>query len=125
LETSLLFAAETYRIRAAVFEVHKTVGPGFLEAVHQECLALEFETAGISYAALRPAPLHYKGVQLAQTYRPDFVCFDKIVLELKAVREIAPEHRAQTINYLRVTGLKVGLLANFGAQSAKIERFAL
>jgi GxxExxY protein len=69
--------------------------------------------------------LHYKGVRLAQSYTPDFICFDKIVLELKAVRELAPEHRAQTMNYLKATGMRLGLLVNFGGQSAKIERFAL
>ena len=125
MEERLLFADETYRIRAAVFEVHKTIGAGFLEAVYQECLALEFSSAAIPFAALRPVPLHYKSMRLAQSYTPDFICFDKIVLELKAVRELAPEHRAQTLNYLKATGLRVGLLINFGAQSARVERFAL
>jgi GxxExxY protein len=125
LEERLLFGEETFRIRAAVFEVHKTIGAGFLEAVYQECLALEFAGLDIPFAALRPVPLHYKGVRLAQSYTPDFICFDKIVLELKAVRELAPEHRAQTMNYLKATGMRLGLLVNFGGQSAKIERFAL
>ncbi|HEY0435232.1 MAG TPA: GxxExxY protein [Phenylobacterium sp.] len=125
MEKPLLFAEETFRIRGAVFDVHKVIGPGFLEAVYQECLGLEFASRGIPFAAMRPVPLHYKGVRLSQSYTPDFVCFDKIVLELKAARELAPEHRAQIMNYLKATGLTLGLLINFGALSAKIERFAL
>ena len=121
----LLFADETYRIRAAAFEVHTVMGVGFLEAVYQECLALEFAKRGVPFAALRPIRLRYKDEELKQTYTPDFMCFDKIIVELKVVREIAPEHRAQVLNYLKATGARVGLLINFGAQSAKIERFAL
>jgi GxxExxY protein len=70
-------------------------------------------------------PIEYKGRQVKQSYVPDFVCFGRIIVELKAVRDFAPEHRAQTINYLRATGMRVGLLVNFGAQDARIERFAL
>jgi GxxExxY protein len=125
MEEPLLFAEETYRIRAAIFEVHKNIGMGFLEAVYQECLTLEFAKRKIPFAALRPVKLYYDGHQLSQTYTPDFVCFEKIILELKVAREFAPEHRAQVMNYLKATGLRVGLLANFGSTSAKIERFAL
>jgi GxxExxY protein len=125
LDEPLLFADETFRIRAAVFEVHKTIGAGFLEAVYQECLALEFANGAIPFAPFRRIPLRYKGTTLAQSYAPDFICFEKIVLELKAVRELAPEHRAQTMNYLKATGMRLGLLINFGAPSAQIERFAL
>jgi GxxExxY protein len=125
MEQPLLFAEETYRIRAAAFDVHTAMGAGFLEAVYQECLALEFARRNIPFCALRPVQLRYKGEALKQTYNPDFTCFDKIIVELKVAREIAPEHRAQVINYLKATGMKVGLLINFGAQSARIERFAL
>jgi GxxExxY protein len=125
LEESLLFADETFRIRAAVFEVHKTLGSGFLEAVYQESLALEFAGSGIPFAALRQIPLNYKGISLTQRYTADFVCFEKVIVEIKAVRELAPEHRAQTMNYLKATGMRLGLLINFGGPSAKIERFAL
>jgi GxxExxY protein len=122
---SLLHAEETFRIRGAVFDVHSTLGSGFLEAVYQECLALEFADRTIPFRAQQALGLEYKGRRLRQTYAPDFVCFDKIIVELKVVREIAPEHRAQVINYLRASGMKVGLLVNFGAAEAKIERFAL
>lgn len=122
---SLLHAEETFRIRGAVFEVHSTLGSGFLEAVYQECLALEFSGREIPFRSQPILALDYKGMRLRQTYSPDFVCFDRIVVELKVAREIAPEHRAQVINYLRATGMSLGLLVNFGAAQAKIERFAL
>ena len=79
----------------------------------------------IPFAAEPKLSLAYKGVPLATSYTPDFVCFEKLIVQLKAVRGIAPEHRAQTINYLRASGLRLGLLINFGGPSAEIERFAL
>lgn len=121
----MLYAEETFRVRGAIFDVHTTMGPGFLEAVYQECLALEFSARGIPFAAQKLLALEYKGRALRQTYAADFVCFDKIVIELKVARVLAPEHRAQVINYLRATGIRVGLLVNFGEAEAKIERFAL
>ncbi|HEY8574628.1 GxxExxY protein [Phenylobacterium sp.] len=123
---NLLFADETFRIRGAVFEVYRTMGPGFLEAVYQECLAIEFAERRIPFVAMQPLHIEYQGRKLRKSYTPDFVCFDRVVLELKVAREIAPEHRAQTLNYLRATGLRLGLLINFGATpEVKIERFAL
>jgi GxxExxY protein len=124
LHGSLLHAEETFRIRGAVFEVHGTLGSGFLEPVYQECLALEFGERGIPFRAQQALTLEYKGRRLKQTYVPDFICFEQIIVELKVAREFAPEHRAQTINYLRATGMKLGLLVNFGSSEAKIERFA-
>src|SRR5207253_1908052 len=100
---ALLFENETFLIRAAVFEVSREMGAGFLEAVYQECLTLEFRKKGIAFEALPKLGLSYKGVALKQQYVPDFVCFGRVLVELKAVREIAPEHRAQVINYLRAT----------------------
>jgi GxxExxY protein len=126
MHESLLYADEVFLIQGAVFEVYRTMGAGFLEAVYQECLALEFADRGIPHRALQRVRLRYKGRPLRQTYSPDFVCFDRIILELKASGDLAPEHRAQTINYLRATGLRLGLLINFGATPrVKIERFAL
>lgn len=124
-EGELLHAEETFRIRGAIFEVQRTIGGGFLEAVYQECLAIEFQSRGIPFVGLRPLELTYKGQRLRQRYTPDFVCFDRIIVELKAARDLAPEHRAQLINYLRATGLTVGLLANFGPDKAKVERVVL
>ncbi len=86
----LVHADETFRIRGAVFEVHSTLGSGFLEAVYQECLALEFAARAIPSRAQQPMTLDYKGTRLRQTYIPDFICFDRIIVELKVVRAIAP-----------------------------------
>jgi GxxExxY protein len=102
------------------------MGAGFLEAVYQECLGLEFTAREIPFRAQQPLALAYKGVRLKQAYIADFVCFDRIVIELKATRDIAPEHRAQTLHYLRATGLRLGLLVNFGSTPrAKVERLVL
>jgi GxxExxY protein len=101
------------------------MGSGFLEAVYQECLAIEFARQNVAFEALKPLRLRYCDHELRQSYVADFVCYDRIIVELKSVRALAPEHRAQTINYLRAAELKVGLLVNFSASSAEIERFAL
>jgi GxxExxY protein len=122
----LLYREEVFRIQGAVFEVNRSMGRGFLEAVYQECLALEFSASGIPFQALPMLRLSYKGAALKQIYRPDFICFDAIIVELKVAREIAAEHRAQVLNYLRATGLQVGLLVNFGnASRAAVERLVL
>lgn len=102
------------------------MGCGFLEHVYQECLAKEFGLRNIAYREKPELRLTYKQMQLERTYEPDFICFDTIIVELKAVKEIAPEHQAQILNYLKATGLKLGLLVNFGAYpKAVIQRFAL
>jgi len=117
---------ETFRIRGAMFHVHGAMGTGFLEAVYQACLAIEFRRRGIAFEALKPLRLEYDGERLQQTYIADFVCFDRIIVELKAVKAIAPEHRAQVMNYLKATKFDIGLLANFGASPAlQVERFLL
>jgi GxxExxY protein len=122
-QVGLLFAEEVFRIQGAVFEVNRELGAGFLEGVYQECLTLEFAARQIPFVALPQLSLTYKGHPLRQTYTPDFVCFDRIIVELKVAREIAPEHRAQVINYLKASGLRLGLLVNFGgASKAKVER---
>ncbi len=122
----LLYEPETFRIQGAVFEVNRVMGAGFLEAVYQEALSREFELRCVPFVAKPQISITYKGVRLKQTYEPDFICFDRVIVELKAVREIAPEHRAQTVNYLKATGLRVALLVNFGGLGrAPVERFAL
>ena len=119
----LKFADESYRIRGAVFEVYREMGCGYLEAVYQECLEREFVRQGIPFAAQRELLLQYKGEMLVQPYKPDFICYDRIIVELKAVKELANEHRAQVHNYLKATGLELGLLVNFGHYpKAEIER---
>ena len=119
----LLFAEESYQIRGAIFEVYREMGCGFLEAVYQECLEREFAKQGVPFVAQQELVLHYKGDRLEQTYKPDFICFDKIIIEIKAVKELADQHRAQMHNYLKASGLKLGLLVNFGHHpKAEIER---
>ena len=90
------------------------MGCGFLEAVYQECLQLEFIGRGIPFRPQEPLELRYKGKVLEQKYVPDFVCFEKVVLEIKALKELCNEHRSQVHNYLKATGYKLGLLVNFG-----------
>ena len=126
MEGRLIYEDEAFRVRGAAFEVYRTMGPGFLEAVYQECLELELRRRSIPFETQKSLQLTYQGHALRQSYVADLVCFDEIVVELKACSTIAPEHRAQTINYLRATGLKLGLLMNFGsAPKMQIERFAL
>ena len=123
---SLIFEEETFAIRGAVFEVYREMGCGFLEAVYQECLEKELISRGIPHVSQQELKLVYKGTLLQQSYKPDLICYEQIILELKAVKEIAPEHKAQVINYLKASNLKLGLLINFGSHpKAQIERFAL
>jgi len=122
----LLYENEAFQIRGAAFEVDRAMGAGFLEAAYQECLEVEFARRGVPFAAHRPLGLTYQGQLLRQAYVADFVCYGRIIVELKSVRIIAPEHRAQTVNYLRVTDMKLGLLINFGASpKIEMERFVL
>lgn len=104
----------TYNILGACFHVYKTMGCGFLEAVYQECLEIEFKTRKILYKAQPRLDLAYRGQALKQQYVPDFIVYDAVILELKAVAALAEEHQAQLLNYLHATGLEVGLLVNFG-----------
>jgi GxxExxY protein len=112
--TDIVYKDESYRIMGACFEVYKDKGCGFLELVYQECLELELQSQGIVFVAHPELSLTYKRSLLKQTYRPDFVCEDKIILEIKAVSALADEHRAQVHNYLRATRHRLGILANFG-----------
>jgi GxxExxY protein len=122
----LLYETEAFQIRGAAFEVYRAMGAGFLEAVYQECLEVEFANRGVPFEAHRPLALAYQGQPLRQTYVADFVCYDRVIVELKSVRTIAPEHRAQIVNYLRATDMKLGLLINFSASpKIEIERFVL
>lgn len=120
----ILFKDEVYAIQGAVFEVYKVLGCGFLEAVYQECLEIELASRGIPFVSQKDLMLSYKGQPLVQRYRPDLICFDSIIVELKAATELANEHRAQLLNYLKATGMRLGLLVNFGHHpKAQIERF--
>ena len=109
----VLFKEESYKIIGAAMEVHRQLGCGFVEAVYQEALELELAARGIPYKSQSEISINYKGKRLRQTYRADIICFDKVILELKAVKQLLPEHAAQLQNYLRATGTKLGLLVNF------------
>lgn len=110
----VLYREESYSILGACFEVYKEKGCGFLESVYQECLSIEFELQHIPFIAQHPLSLSYKDRPLQQMYLPDFICFDKIIVEIKAVSTLDDIHRAQVHNYLKSTGYKLGLLINFG-----------
>jgi GxxExxY protein len=110
----LLYKDESYAIIGACFEVYKEKGNGFVEPVYQECLELELLAQKIPFSAQSALRLTYKGIELKQRYIPDFICYDKIIVEIKAVKQLTDEHRAQVLNYLKATGLRLGLLANFG-----------
>ena len=120
---TLIFEQESYCIRGAIFEVYREMGCGFLESVYQECLEREFVIQNIPFCAQPKIKLEYKNQVFNQICIPDFICFDKIVIELKAVECLSDSHRAQVHNYLNATGLKLAFLVNFGHfPKARIER---
>lgn len=120
----IVYREECYKIQGAVFSVYREMGCGFLEAVYQECLEKEFGAQEIPFVAMPELQLAYKGCLLKQTYRPDFLCYGRIIVELKAVKALAPEHEAQVLNYLKASNNKVGLLVNFGSYpKVMIRRF--
>ena len=114
MKTTLIYEAESYQIIGACFEVYREKGCGFLEPVYQECMEIELRLRGVPFVPQKPLALEYKGCPLRAKYEPDFICHEKIILELKAVSELAQEHRAQVQNYLKATRFKLGLLVNFG-----------
>jgi GxxExxY protein len=113
----LIHKDEAYAITGACFEVYNDKGCGFLEAVYQECLEIELGLRGIPFQPQAELEISYKERRLKQHYYPDFLCFNKIILEIKAVSALADEHRAQVHNYLKATDLRLGLLVNFGHRS--------
>lgn len=117
---NIIHKAESFEIMGACFEVYKEKGCGFLETVYQECLEMELGDRKIPFKAQVPLALTYKGRPLKSKYVPDFICYDKIIVELKAVSTLTDEHRAQVQNDLRATGMKLGLLINL-AHYPKLE----
>ena len=102
------------------------MGSGFLEAVYHECMERELKVRGIPFESQKELKLVYKGEELKQSYKPDFICYEKIIVELKALKDVTNEHRAQVFNYLKATNLRLGLLINFGHYpKATIERIVL
>ena len=119
---SLLFETETYKIIGACMEVHSKLGPGFLEAVYQEALEKEFDKNEIPYKRQVKLELYYDDAKLNKYYIADFVCYDQIIIELKASSFIHKDHEAQVLNYLKATDYEVGLLVNFGQHSLTWKR---
>jgi GxxExxY protein len=119
---SLLFEKESYKIIGAAQEVHRELGSGFLEAVYQEALAIELTSNDIEFEKEKKLEILYKGTTLEKYYIADFVCFNKIILEIKTVSAIDNNHLAQVINYLKATGFNLGFIINFGAKSLEFKR---
>lgn len=120
----LIYKEEAYKIIGCCFEVHKDLGCGFLEAVYQEALAIEFINQKIPFAAFPEMVVHYKGIELHKKYYPDFLCFDGIILEIKAMETLGPADEAQILNYLKGTKKPLGILVNFGKEKLQYKRFA-
>ena len=104
-------------------EVHRTLGQGFLESVYQEALEIEMSKREIPFSSQTKIQIHYKDIPMEHYFVADFVCYDKIIVELKSVSTVLPEHEAQIINYLRATGFKLGILLNFNEESLYYKRY--
>ncbi len=123
--SELILADLTYKIIGACFEVHKQLGCGFLEPVYQEALELEFLEQGILFQREQLIKISYKGKVLSKKYKADFVCYDKIIIELKSLSKLTSDHESQLLNYLKATGFELGLLVNFGTKRLEHKRMIL
>ena len=119
----ILYKDLSYRVMEAVFEVHNTLGPGFLESLYEEALAYELELRGIPFERQKAITVHFKGREIG-THRLDFVIDGKIVLEIKATAALTDTFKQQTLSYLKATGLKLGILINFGTSRVEYTRIA-
>ena len=119
---NLLYESETYNIIGAAIAVHNELGPGFLEAIYQEALEYEFKLKNVSAEKEVPLQVFYKDRLLSKFYIADFVCYDKIIIELKSITALHSEHKAQIFNYLKATKFKLGLLINFGTSKLEYKR---
>ena len=125
MNDTLLYRDEVYAIQGAIFDVYREMGNAWHEEVYQQCMERELKLRGIPFESKKELPIFYKGEPIEKKYIPDLFCYGKIIIELKAVGQLANEHRAQLLNYLRITRCKLGLLVNFGAYpKVSIERFA-
>lgn len=120
--TDILFKEESYEIIGKCFDVHNQLGPGFLEIVYKDALELEFRKAGIPYEREKEYLVNYKGTILPHKFYADFVVYDSIILEVKAVSAIVDEFVARSINYLKISENKLALLVNFGELKLKYQR---
>ena len=117
-----LYEKESYAIRGCLMNVFNELGSGFLEKVYQEALEIEFKEKGIPYIREAHLKISYKGHEIKQDYIADFICYDKIIVELKAVERLNEVHLAQVFNYLKATGFDLAILANFGEKKLNMER---
>ncbi len=114
---------KTHEIIGAAIEVHRELGHGFLESVYQEALQIEFSSRQIPFQKEVELPVYYKGTIISKSYKADFICYQGIVVELKALSQLSGKEESQIINYLKATGLEIGLLLNFGSRSLEYKRF--
>jgi GxxExxY protein len=117
---NLLFKDEVYSVMGAAIDVHRELGPGFLEAVYQEAMEIELATRSVPFSAQLPLQIQYKGKPLEKEYIADLLCYDQIIVELKALDKLTGKEQAQVLNYLKATACRVGLLINFGS-AGKLE----
>ena len=118
----MILSDKTFKIIGAAMEVHNTIGCGFTEPLYQEAFEEELRLRGIPYQREKTFHVVYKGKKLNKEFRPDFVCYDEIIIELKAVQDLVDEHYSQVYNYLKATGLRLGMLINFGKKSLEYKR---
>lgn len=118
--TTLLLKDEVFAVIGAAFEVKRELGIGFLEPVYQEAMEIELSDRKIPFESQKPLAIHYKGRKLTKGYIPDLICYDQLVVELKALDRLTTKEESQILNYLKATGLRVGLLINFGS-TGKLE----
>ena len=122
--TELIYKEEVYKIIGACMEVYNELGPGFLESVYQEALAREFASREIPFVAQWGIDVYYKGDLLNKKFFADFICYNEIIIEIKAMEALVSDHESQVINYLKATKKPLGLLVNFGGPSLQYKRFA-
>jgi len=118
----ILFKEESYKIIGACMEVHRELGNGFLEGVYQEALEIEFKNQGIPYEREKELKIYFKGIELRKRYNADFICYEKIIVETKALSNLTDDHLGQVLNYLKATQFKLGLLVNFGQPKLEYKR---
>ncbi len=121
----LICKEEVYKIIGAAMEVHRELGNGFLEAVYQEALSLEFVEQNIPFEIEKEIEIYYKDLRMDKKYRADFFCYNKIIVEVKALSELTGNHESQLLNYLKATEERVGVLINFGTKSLQYKRMVL
>jgi GxxExxY protein len=125
LPVDLIYKEEAYKIIGTAMAVHRELGHGFLEAVYQEAFEIELGLQGIPFESEVALPIDYKEIRLKKQYYADFICYNKIIVETKALNGLDTAHESQLLNYLKATGFKLGLLINFGSPSLQYKRMVM